>query len=394
MRATAYFFGQDMQVKIDQIKIDVRVRKDMGDIESLAESIKELGQLQPIGIDSNYRLLFGERRIRAMQQLGRDAVNAEIHSSLNTATKALQAELHENTEHKPFLPTEAVAAAEKLREMVAVEAKERQGTRTDLPEHSGNFPQSNTGKTRDKVGQAVGMSGKTYEKARQVVKAAEQSPEDYGELPALMDEQSVDAAHKQYSRKAKEKKRQAKRDANKEKIESAQSLEDLQGVFTTIVIDPPWDWGDEGDHDQKGRAKPDYQTESFENLLARPVGEKAAKDAHIYLWITNRSLPKGFDLLKAWGFRYVTALTWVKPHFGMGNYFRGQTEHVLFGVKGSLALKRKDQGTVFFADRGGSGHSSKPEEFYDLVESCSPGPYLDIFSRIERSGWTHWGEDA
>lgn len=196
------------------------------------------------------------------------------------------------------------------------------------------------------------------------------------------------------NRDKKENNREQKRQDNKAKIETSSEPEKLTGVYSTIVIDPPWDWGDEGDKDQLGRAKPDYHTMSIDELKELPVGNLADEDAHIYLWITNRSLPKGFDLLEAWGFRYITAITWVKPHFGMGNYFRGQTEHVLFGVKGSMPLKRKDQGTVFEAGRGPNGHSSKPIEFYDLVESCSYGPYLEMFSRTDRKDWTHLGEGS
>ena len=201
----------------------------------------------------------------------------------------------------------------------------------------------------------------------------------------------------QVKREIKEQQREARREENRAKVADvvapAQIVE-ASARFATIVIDPPWDWGDEGDQDQLGRARPDYATMSLSQLLDLPVGEMADEDCHIYLWITNRSLPKGFQLLERWGFRYITALTWVKPHFGMGNYFRGQTEHVLFGVKGSQALKRKDVGTVFHAARGPAGHSSKPAEFYDLVETCSPGPYLEMFSRSQRSDWTAWGENA
>ena len=159
------------------------------------------------------------------------------------------------------------------------------------------------------------------------------------------------------------------------------------------MIDPPWDWGDEGDVDQFGRATPVYQTMSYDQLTELPVGAQADNDAHLYLWITNRSLPKGFGLLEAWGFRYVTMLTWCKPHFGMGNYYRGQTEHVLFGVRGSLPLLRNDRGTWFEAKRPGR-HSGKPDEFYELVEECSPGPWLEIFSRSARPGWAAWGAEA
>jgi len=165
--------------------------------------------------------------------------------------------------------------------------------------------------------------------------------------------------------------------------------------FNTIVADPPWDWSDEGDNDQKGRGRPDYATIPFERLLTLSVAgksiiERALDNAHCYLWTTNRSLPKSFALLRAWGFRYVTALVWVKPSFGMGTYFRGQHEHLLFGVRGSLALLRQDVGTVIAAPRGAE-HSAKPDAAYALIESCSPAPRLELFGAGPRAGWTVWG---
>jgi N6-adenosine-specific RNA methylase IME4 len=166
-----------------------------------------------------------------------------------------------------------------------------------------------------------------------------------------------------------------------------------EGPASTIVIDPPWDWGDEGDVDQFGRARPTYKTIPLDELAEFPVPTLADPDAHLYLWITNRSLPKGFGLLEQWGFRYVTCLTWVKPSIGMGNYYRGQTEHVLFGVRGSLPLLRQDVGTALAAPRP-AGHSTKPDEFYELIETCSPGPWMDIFARRERPGWITWGAEV
>jgi N6-adenosine-specific RNA methylase IME4 len=198
-------------------------------------------------------------------------------------------------------------------------------------------------------------------------------------------------------RELREAARQARRQANAQRIAATVGVAELSATgarFATIVLDPPWDWGDEGDCDQLGRARPTYGTMPLEELLELPVGTLADADCHLYLWITNRSLPKGFALLEKWGFRYVTMLTWCKPSFGMGNYFRGATEHVLFGIRGSQPLRRKDVGTWFSAPRGPLGHSSKPVEFYDLVESCSPGPYLEMFARGNRDGWTSWGADA
>jgi N6-adenosine-specific RNA methylase IME4 len=193
----------------------------------------------------------------------------------------------------------------------------------------------------------------------------------------------------------KEDAREERRRENAEKVAATDApIIDSDAHFATIVIDPPWDWGDEGDVDQLGRARPQYSTMPIDDIAALPVGDLADVDAHIYLWVTNRSLPKAFGLLEAWGFRYITCLTWCKPSFGMGNYFRGSTEQVLFGVKGSQPLKRRDAGTWFEAPRGPDGHSSKPTEFYGLVESCSPGPYLEMFARTAHKGWSRWGADS
>jgi N6-adenosine-specific RNA methylase IME4 len=198
----------------------------------------------------------------------------------------------------------------------------------------------------------------------------------------------------QAKRELKEQAREERRETNREAIAAADVRDaKVAARYATIVMDPPWDWGDEGDQDQLGRARPQYGTMPYGDLLALPVGDWADVDCHIYLWITNRSLPKGFALLEQWGFRYVSCLTWVKPSFGMGNYFRGQTEHVLFGVRGSQPLRRKDVGTWFTAERG-KGHSAKPAAFMDLVESCSPGPYLEVFARSQRLGWSSVGAEA
>lgn len=242
-----------------------------------------------------------------------------------------------------------------------------------------------------KIGDEHGVSPATVRRAEKFFDEVEKTPE-------LKKAVEQGRPVLQVKRELKEQAREARREENRKKIAAVPEPEKAAAVaqarYATIVIDPPWDWGDEGDQDQLGRARPDYSTMSLEQLEQLDVGGLADDDCHIYLWITNRSLPKGFRLLEAWGFRYITAITWVKPHFGMGNYFRGQTEHVLFGVKGSQPLKRKDAGTVFEADRGPAGHSSKPPAFLELVESCSPGPFLEMFSRSCRAGWVAWGENT
>ena len=242
------------------------------------------------------------------------------------------------------------------------------------------------GITQEEAARIMGISRRSVQQAREIELA---SPE--LEQEVLDGEKTLGQA----AREIKETKRETRRQENAKVARAAPDPVAAGGVYATIMIDPPWDWGDEGDVDQMGRAKPDYATMSLEQIAALEVGKLADRDAHLYLWITNRSLPKGFALLEGWGFRYITALTWPKPSFGMGNYFRGQTEHILFGVRGAQQLKRKDASTLLPGwRRGPGGHSSKPTEIHEFIESCSPGPYLEMFARNVREGWQRWGADA
>lgn len=200
----------------------------------------------------------------------------------------------------------------------------------------------------------------------------------------------------QVKHEIKAEKQEKRREENQILVDATpitETIHTTKAKFSTIVIDPPWDWGDEGDINQLGRAKPEYQTMSINELKQLPIQNISDEDCHLYLWITNRSLPKGFDLLVSWGFRYVTCLTWCKPSIGMGNYFRGSSEQILFGIRGSLPLMRKDIGTWFQANRGDGGHSSKPDEFYELIKTCSPSPRVDIFGRKERDGYLVLGAE-
>lgn len=157
--------------------------------------------------------------------------------------------------------------------------------------------------------------------------------------------------------------------------------------FSVIVMDPPWRYDNVA---TRGAAEDHYPTMSLEDLASLQL--PAAENAHLYLWVTNSFMRQGFDLMDAWGFTYKTCLTWVKPQIGMGNYFRNNTEHVLFGVKGRLPTLRNNCPTWFQADR--TRHSAKPESFYDLVESSSPGPYMEMFARRRRFGWHTWGNES
>lgn len=282
----------------------------------------------------------------------------------------------------PFVRAEL---ALKLEPLIATKAKAQQIRK---PESVSQKSVKQKIDTQKEVAKAAKVSHDTIHKVKKI---AAKAP-DPVKQKLRAGETSINAAYTEIVRAEREEKREERRKENAAKISRVGNPVAAGAKFATIVIDPPWDWGDEGDVNQMGRAKPDYATMSIEKLRELPVEKLADDDAHIYLWITNRSMPKGFELLEKWGFRYVTMLTWPKPSFGMGNYFRGQTEHVLFGVRGSQQLKRKDASTLLPAWSRGKQHSSKPGEFFEFVESCSPGPFIEMFSRESRHGWSAWGE--
>jgi N6-adenosine-specific RNA methylase IME4 len=184
-------------------------------------------------------------------------------------------------------------------------------------------------------------------------------------------------------------------------------------LYRTIVADPPWPYGTPGQIGKTLEHRPNrdktfasragagsvvrYGAMEIDALcaLAPPV----ADNAHLYLWFTNTFAVEAHTIAKAWGFRPTTILTWTKtrqtdgqPSMKMGYYFRGATEHVLFGVRGSLRLQTKEAlPTGYLWPR--TGHSVKPDAFYDLVEKASPGEYLELFARRARTGWTTWGNE-
>ena len=159
--------------------------------------------------------------------------------------------------------------------------------------------------------------------------------------------------------------------------------------YRTLVVDPPWPYRDRS---VNGAAEKQYVTTPMDEIASIPVGDWADAEAHLYIWTTNAFMVEAHDLAKAWGFEQKTILTWVKPRLGLGRYYRNTTEHVLFCVRGKLPVLRKDVRTHFIARSG--RHSAKPPAFYDMVETMSPGPYLDVFNRNQRLGWDAWGFEA
>lgn len=166
--------------------------------------------------------------------------------------------------------------------------------------------------------------------------------------------------------------------------------------FRCILADPPWPLGTSGRY--KSHKWPDkipYPTMSVEEIAAMPIAGLAGEDAHLWLWTTNQFLEDGFRVMRAWGFKYLAPIHWIKPS-GMGNYFVHRSQTILFGYSGKcrFPLARFRPNLIGLDGIDPVRHSQKPESAYALIEAVSPGPRLELFARRHREGWKVWGNEV
>jgi len=198
------------------------------------------------------------------------------------------------------------------------------------------------------------------------------------------------------------------RAASSERIcgEAGAAADDLtrlaDGPFSTLLADPPWRF-----MNRTGKVAPEhrrlsrYDTMTTAEIRALPVSEIVAEQAHLYLWVPNALIADGLAVMESWGFAYKSNLVWAKRRKdggpdgrGVGFYFRNVTEIILFGVRGSMRTLPPGRRQVNIIETRKREHSRKPDEQYDIIEACSPGPYLELFARYSRPGWTSWGLEA
>ncbi len=189
---------------------------------------------------------------------------------------------------------------------------------------------------------------------------------------------------------------------NEEKLKPSKDFrQNIRGRFGTILADPPWRFSN-----RTGKMAPEhnrlsrYTTLSLKQISELPVNEIAAKQSHLYLWVPNALLAEGLEVMKSWGFTYKTNLIWHKIRKdgepdgrGVGFYFRNTTEMILFGIKGKLRTYQPGRRQVNIIRTRKREHSKKPDELYDIIEKCSPGPFLEIFARGSREQWISWGNE-
>jgi ParB family chromosome partitioning protein len=370
---------------IDRIVVSPsRHRRDMGDINSLAASIADLGLLHPIVIHPDGTLIAGERRLRAAQQLGWREIPVHV-VDLDAMVKG---EFAENAVRKDFTISEAVAIKRALGPIEQTAARERQGTRTDLS-LPGNLPTSSNGRAADKAATGTGFGRRTLEKAEAVVDAAEANPERYGKFLDAMDRTGrVNGVFQRL-----------KIFQQAERIRNAPPPLPGRGPYYCATLDFPWG-DDTGRYDDPShRFIAPHPPMTLEQICAFPLASILAPDAVVWVWFTNYHIHRSIHrtVLDALGLQSKQMLTWGKPHFGGGMWLHGQTEQCILAVRGRAVVELTNQSTLLLAPpREQDGHSLKPREFYDLVESLCPAPrYVDIFSRYRNNErWDCYGDEA
>lgn len=359
--STLHERAEGRRLPTSDIVVGERHRKDLGDVAALAASIREVGLLHPVVITPDNILIAGERRLEACKRLGW----AEVPVTVVSLEEIVRGEFAENAIRKDFLPTEIEAIRRAMLPKEQEAARERQAMAGGSA--PGKLPEAvEPARTRDKIGAFAGVSGRTVEKIAAVVEAAEQQPEKFGALVDEMDRTGkVNGAYRKL-RQAKDEQRIV-------------GMTPVEGKHRTLVIDPPWDyeW-----LSLAGRAAPGYATMSHDELKAMNVTAWAEDNCHLYLWTTNNFMTRAVELMALWGFQHKTVLTWVKPRWGLGSYFRNSTEHVLFGVRGELRTRSDSIATHFEAPV--TEHSAKPDAFYDIVRQASYPPYGEAFQRTDR----------
>ena len=330
----------------------------------LKDDITANGLLDPIWLDTKGKILDGRNRYRVCLDVG-----VEPQYRTYEGSDELKFVISKNLHRRHLSESQRTVVAERLANM------QRGGDRPS--ENDSNFDSANLPIGNIPQSQAAEMLNVSERGIRNVKAIERDAPELIERIES--GEITIHEAQKEIKLAA----RSVKVEAQKEQIKS---LTKLDGLYDVIVIDPPWQIRGDYDPDSR-RATPDYPMMSYAEIADIEI--PASDNCILWLWVTNLDMHEGFHLVDKWGFDYKNTLTWAKNKFGLGVWMRGQTEHCLLAVKGKPLFTGESISTLLSAPT--SGHSIKPDAFYELVDKCCYGRKLDYFGGKERDGWDRYG---
>jgi N6-adenosine-specific RNA methylase IME4 len=348
------------KMRLAEIK-DSSPKREHGDIESLKQSIREVGLINPITVDFHGILMAGRRRFQAVTELGWNEVEVRILPA-ETPLKAFRIALDENLKRKQLTDPEVASSIKDYDELKRkLEGEAKAGGDRQSIGHT-----VTDGWSLQKTADELGVSKPAVVKAIKIATAIEEHPE----LASFHNGQAILTERKRIEVK---------------------EIAPPVGLYRTIVIDPPWPMKKIVREERPNQYDFDYPTMSIDQIKGFRI--PAYQDGcHVYLWTTQKYLPIAFEVFKAWGVNYECLLTWVKNVGFTPFSWMYSTEHCLFGRIGDLPLTKLGRRLDFQAKV--REHSRKPDEFYELIREVSPEPRIDIFSREKHEGFDQYGNET
>ena len=383
--------------KISEIKIKNNRRPvDPEKVKELADSIKEIGLINPVTIAENNTLIAGAHRIEAFKLLNKEEIPCCV-IFLNSLLAEL-AEIDENLIRHELHYTDRgdqLTRRKKIYEQLYPETKKEATLKQNRNPDSGkretpSFVKdtaSKTGVSKSKISEEIQISAKVIPEAKQILKERDLPKTEALKLSRQKPEEQKEIIDKISSGKAKTVKQAIQQNTREEFFSEEIPLPKEE--FNLILADPPWQ------HDNqfsRGAAQNHYPTMTLQDIKDMGAKLPAAKDSICFLWAVNSMLPEALEVLRAWNFQYKTNCVWTKEKIGIGNWVRNQHEILLMGVKGKFPTSEENRRLSSIITGTSTEHSKKPLEAYELIETLYPeATRLELFARAHREGWAAWG---
>ncbi len=367
-----------MKINVNEI-IDLMPERNNFKLQfnDLIQDIKQNGLIEPIVFNQRKELLAGRRRLKALKELG----VVELEETKHFVIRETKDKLHD---FDIFLSENI-----KRQDLTDVETGRFLNQRKVLYEEL--HPETKQGQA-----QAIGMNKKLKHNvtAQSAPTFINETAKQYGKSERWVSEkiQAIKILEEEPELEKLESAKKIIRTYNKEKQRKELEKTKIQqptGTFDVIVIDPPWEYGDQYD-DKGNRGTVDYPTMTQEQLKQIKLPTK--KDCVLWLWVTNGFIKDAYELLEEWGFEAKSFMTWNKVNMGTGRWLRNVTEHCILAIKGKPFFDNKTYTTLLTEKR--TGHSIKPESFYTMVDKICAGRKLDYFARKPREDWEVYGDEV